>query len=301
MPPDTTVLGAPPATPPATPPSGSQPPGTTPPATPPAATPPASWFGERHKGLVETKGWKDVDSALDSYANLEKLVGGDVKTLTRIPKDANDKDGWASLWNKLGRPEKADGYAIPDALKADPLVKFLAPIAHEQGFTAGQFATFIEKAHGWLTEQHKATTEAAAKQNDEKQGKRIEALSKELGDKWPAFREDAQRAARVAIPETFKDADGKEWTRAEIGEAIEDAIGADLATRIFSTLGQYHAEDASVPGGAPARGVHGYQAAVIRKGQLMNDKGWVQRWNSGDVQARDEMTKLDTVIAAGPG
>uniref|UniRef100_A0A6M3K7J5 Capsid assembly protein n=1 Tax=viral metagenome TaxID=1070528 RepID=A0A6M3K7J5_9ZZZZ len=52
-----------------------------------------------------------LGKAFESHANLEKLLGHDK---VPIPKDANDKEGWARFEKAMGIPEKSSGYALPD-------------------------------------------------------------------------------------------------------------------------------------------------------------------------------------------
>lgn len=52
-----------------------------------------------------------LNKALESHANLEKLLGHDK---VPIPKDENDKEGWARFNKAMGVPDNPDGYALAD-------------------------------------------------------------------------------------------------------------------------------------------------------------------------------------------
>ena len=52
-----------------------------------------------------------LNKALESHANLEKLLGHDK---VPIPKDINDVEGWNRFSKALGIPDKATGYGLPD-------------------------------------------------------------------------------------------------------------------------------------------------------------------------------------------
>lgn len=52
-----------------------------------------------------------LNKALESHANLEKLLGHDK---VPIPRDANDKEGWARFNRAMGVPDTAEGYNLPD-------------------------------------------------------------------------------------------------------------------------------------------------------------------------------------------
>lgn len=53
-----------------------------------------------------------LNKAMESYGNLEKLLGHDK---VPIPKDINDVEGWNRLSKALGVPDKAEGYGLADA------------------------------------------------------------------------------------------------------------------------------------------------------------------------------------------
>ena len=53
-----------------------------------------------------------LNKALESYGNLEKLLGQDK---VPIPKDVNDVEGWNRFSKAMGIPDKAEGYGLPDA------------------------------------------------------------------------------------------------------------------------------------------------------------------------------------------
>jgi len=52
-----------------------------------------------------------LNKAIESHANLEKLLGHDK---VPIPKDINDVEGWNRFSKALGIPDKAEGYGLPD-------------------------------------------------------------------------------------------------------------------------------------------------------------------------------------------
>ena len=53
-----------------------------------------------------------LNKALESHANLEKLLGHEK---VPIPKDINDVEGWNRFSKAMGIPDKAQGYGLPDA------------------------------------------------------------------------------------------------------------------------------------------------------------------------------------------
>lgn len=93
-----------------------------------------------------------LNKALESHANLEKLLGHEK---VPIPKDAKDVEGWNRFAKAMGIPDKAEGYGIPDAKMPDgwngavPNKNEFAEIAHAHKLTPAQanglWETFIRK------------------------------------------------------------------------------------------------------------------------------------------------------------
>lgn len=59
-----------------------------------------------------------LNKALESHANLEKLLGHEK---VPIPKDINDVEGWNRFSKAMGIPDKAEGYGLPDAKLPDSM------------------------------------------------------------------------------------------------------------------------------------------------------------------------------------
>ena len=104
---------------------------------------------EGTRGWLQTKGYADVSSLAKAAQEGEKLLGNAV----RIPgKDATPEEREAFL-NKLGRPEKVDGYQftppkdMPEGLPYDgDRAKAFAGVAHKLGITQEQAAGL----HDWF-------------------------------------------------------------------------------------------------------------------------------------------------------
>lgn len=82
-----------------------------------------------------------LNKALESHANLEKLLG---QEKIPVPKDANDKEGWARYRTAMKVPEKPEGYQLPDAKLPDSLKGVMidknkfASLIHAQNATPQQ-------------------------------------------------------------------------------------------------------------------------------------------------------------------
>ena len=59
-----------------------------------------------------------LNKALESHANLEKLLGHEK---IPVPKDANDVEGWSRFSKAMGIPDKPDGYKLADASIPDSM------------------------------------------------------------------------------------------------------------------------------------------------------------------------------------
>lgn len=261
-----------------------------------AATSP--WHSDEHKGIVETKAWGKPDDVIAGYANLEKLVGGDPKTLVRIPK-ADDAEGQAKFYNQMGRPETVDKYTPVEALKDDALAKAMAPDAHALGLTDKQWTGLQAKLMERTAELLKGNETKTLEQDNAAQAKRLDALKSSEGDKFVGLEEDARRAMRTAVPDSYKDpATGETLTSDQINKRIEDAIGVDLALRIFGTLGKFQAEDRTVDGMHPASGVMSVAAAQAEWDRLRADQGWFKRYMEGDHEAVRKQRQLAQVLSS---
>jgi hypothetical protein len=86
---------------------------------------------------------KDLDGLANGFLHAQKMLGHDPKNLVVMP-GPDDKEGQAKLFNRLGRPEKADGYKFegikfPEGreLKPEVMGRWRAG-AHELGLTEKQ-------------------------------------------------------------------------------------------------------------------------------------------------------------------
>ena len=99
--------------------------------------------------LAETKGWDKggPESVLSSYHNLEKLFGADkAGRAVVLPAPDADEAVMSEFYNKLGRPDKADGYDLPVPEGQDgQMAEWASGVFHEAGLTARQAKIVSEK------------------------------------------------------------------------------------------------------------------------------------------------------------
>jgi hypothetical protein len=136
----------------------------------------------------------NVPDLVQSYVELQKKLGGDKLPL---PKDASDVEGWKTVWEKLGKPEKADDYALAKPEALDPSLwseddaKAFQQFAHANNLLPAQAKALVEwQASRTIAEVTAATTAA--------QVQRAEA-EKSLKAEWGAeFDENLRLARHVA-------------------------------------------------------------------------------------------------------
>lgn len=163
--------------------------------TPGTGTPPdfrSSWNPEyrEHPAL---KDYKDINGVLKSHVELQKMVG-----TNRLPMPQADwkPEQYAELFNKLGRPEKAEGYQLPKmevpaGVELDPAMEqhFRGKL-HGLNLTQSQYEGVYKEFIGYLGTQAEAETQA----RDKFFAEATESLKKEWGDKYDGNVAMAQKA-----------------------------------------------------------------------------------------------------------
>lgn len=214
---------------PATPQPAAQPLVTTQPNTGLPA-PPAFFQDATTEDLayLQTKGWdKSQNPAKDiyrSYRHLETLFGADrAGNTVVIPKTGADPKDLDVFYNKIGRPEKVDGYEVKDGLAGmspDQATDFLAN-AHKLGLTKTQ----MQGIKTWNDGQAKAM-----------QGKLVEQARIEVGAQEAALK-TAWGAAFDQNMNVAKQAAAKlGWSKQQV-DAMQMALGYDGVMKLAHQLG----------------------------------------------------------------
>lgn len=126
--------------------------------------------------------FKDAPSVLKSYIEAEKSLSGRVA----VPTDKSTPEERSAFWNKLGRPEKADGYKLTELKDLHPSIK-LGPegakpyleMAHSLNITNEA----ADKLHSWFLKQMSEAAKVSEKTALEAQAASKAALEKEWGGK----------------------------------------------------------------------------------------------------------------------
>ena len=251
-----------------------------------AGTPAGSWHDgipdADLRGYVQTKGFKDPASLAESYRNLEKLQGVPQDRLLKLPEKSDDP-AWEQIHARLGRPEKPEGYEFK--VEGDEaFAKRMSEAMFKAGVPKSAAKALEGEWNGYVADLIKQDEEAR-KQADQVE---MNALRTKWGGDFDANSEMARRA-------------GREFGLGEAEfKAIESAMGAGKFLELFQRIGAKLGEPKSFDGGAGGGGnTFGMtrEAAQSRIRALSADSEWTAKYLSGNVEAKDEMTRLQKIAA----
>ena len=240
-----------------------------------------SWYAgmpEEARGMVEVKGWKSPEDAIQSYANLEKMLGADKAGRGLVmPREDSDATEWDQFYDRLGRPKTADDYNLPIPEGHDPAFsKLAANKFHELGITAKQAESLAE----WWNNNSEQMQQAQVNAQTQNAEMEMQVLQSEWGKEYDSNIESARRAAREFNVES------------QTLEKIEDAIGTREMMKLFARIGKGMSEDSFVEGKSNNGFGMSPEAARVRLGQLKGDQNWSAKYLSGDADAKAEMDRL---------
>lgn len=192
---------------------------------------------EEMRGYAAAKGWSDPGAAVESYRQLERLLGADKAGRGLVlPKGPEDVDGWRAVHARLGCPEAPEDYALdlPQGLDADEAAAEFRALAHELGLSLAQ----AKRLTGWW--RGRLESAMAAEQARAARGSREaeEALRARWGEEYDLRRADAERARR-----RFSRGGGE-----GLGE-LEAAMGRPAAMAMLAEIGAALGEDRFAGGG----------------------------------------------------
>lgn len=243
-----------------------------------------SGLSDELKGFVQNKGFKDPGTAIESYRNLEKLVGAQ-ESLLKLPQKEDDAEGWGKVWNKLGRPEKAENYELAKIFGDKELAGEMETWFHELGVSTKQARSFVEK--------FKASLDADDASEKEAYTKKVETENNALKKEWGAAYDQNIQAAKKAA-QTFGLTD-------EMVTKLEGALGFPGLMKFMSNIGSKIGEADFVSGNSTSFGrALTPEAAIARMADLKRDKDFVNKYLNGDHAAKAEMERLQR-FASGLG
>ncbi len=221
------------------------------------------------KASIAKNGYKSLGDLVKAHDNFQRQFGADKIALPG--KDAKAEE-WDPVWNRLGRPEKAEGYQLkkPDgaAWYSDEVAKAFATAAHKAGVTQAAAAAM----HDWYVADMAAAFKAAETAEGERHTKGRAALTEAWGKSFDENLEFANRA--LADP-------ARKLNIPELHQELK-TLKLDSATgiaKLLAMVGRLHyQEDNLIGGGARGGGLTPEQA----KGEierLRADKEWAAAYN----------------------
>lgn len=243
-------------------------------------------FSPAAQNVIAAKKWEKPEQAVESYANLEKLLGGDKIAL---PKDADDP-AWSGVWKKLGALDKPEEYAglvkpVEGAPELDEgFVGAMSTLAQKANLTPAQWKTMVEgyQALSAAAASEEGGAEAEAQAALERD---VTALRAKLGKDYDAYIADAQRAG-LAVKMT-----------PEESAAMVEAFGFARATEIMNGLGSKFGKEAGFIEGKGPQGQMTPEMARARISELGNDPVWRKSYLEGDSGKKAEMESLQKIAA----
>ena len=253
---------------------------------PSAGAAPTDWtsgISDDYKGMIAAKGWQDMNSVLQSYSNLEKLAKGDPNTLLRLPGEKADQKEWDAIYNKLGRPEKAEGYKLPFRDGADKAFKdWAGKTFHGLGLSQKQAEAIIKSYDELNDSVKKASLESLTTKAAEGRA----AIEKE----WGAATKQNMEIARRAVREFGISSD--------IVDTLEEKVGYTEVMKFMHNIGTRLGEDNYAGGdNGGSFGAMTPAQAKYEISQLKNDKAFTERYMKGDIEALSKMDRLQRYAA----
>lgn len=239
-------------------------------------------FSPAAQSVIAAKKWAKPEQAVESYANLEKLLGGDKIAL---PKDENDP-AWADVWKKLGALEKPEEYAsqvkpVEGTPDLDPgFVGAMSDLAAKARLTPAQWNTLVA---GYQELSKAAAAEEAAAGPDI--DAEFAAFKAELGAKADAFIADAQRAGLAA-----------KMTPEESATMMTE-FGVKRAMEIMGSLGSKFGKEAGFIEGKGPQGFMTPEMAKVKVSELLADPVFAKAYANGGHKEVKQITDLHIIMA----
>ncbi|TCS14549.1 hypothetical protein EV278_107198 [Caulobacter sp. BK020] len=207
-----------------------------------------------------------ADRNLAKYESLEAFANGHLHALQRFGKDPasllevpakpDDEKGWGELFNKLGRPETADGYKLDLDEGASDADKAFADgfkaIAHKAGLSQAQMGAAVGYLNETIQKAHQEAAEAAKAAAAECQ--------KVLGAAWG----DKKAVYETEIPKLLGDLGEKLKIEGVFDKLNAQGLGSSPELlQILAAVTDMRAEPGALPGagaGEAGRPATPYQA-----------------------------------------
>lgn len=242
----------------------------------------ADWttgLSDELKGFVQTKNFKDPTAVLDSYRNLEKLMGAPKERLLKLPEKADDP-AWGEVYSKLGRPADPKEYNFEVPQGGDPKLADWAKGTFHKLNMPKSMADNLAKEWNAMAAQVEAQQKEAY---DNHVAQDTQALKKEWGAAHDQNTKIAEKAFRAL---GFKP---------EVADGLEKVIGHAETMKLFHALGTKLGEDNFQIGTGSNQNFGGAMTPAQAKDRisaLRADPGFVSKYVNNDADARNEMARL---------
>lgn len=254
---------------------------------------------------IEAKGWKGPAELLESYRNIEKVMGlpAEAKAeaiLVRPKADAKPEEVQAFVEKAVAHlvPENAEGYGnlgldLKDGEALPPELEQARGWMHEAKIPSTQAPALVAA--------YQKSVEAAEAAFEAQSTKDMTDLATEFGDKWEDNAELGRRAFRAAKEQAGLDEAGL--------AAIERAIGTKAMMKLMIAQGRNLVE--APGGGAPGNtGTTNANFKVTKESaqakitEKLSDSVFMARYNSPNIGERNkaiaEMEALQKIAAGTP-
>lgn len=270
--------------------------GQLPTGTPAPGAPaePAHWsvaLSPELRGWAETKGLNTltndqiVGEALNGRMHAERSLGVPIERRIDIPADRTAEGAMDEVFSKLGRPAASTDYKFTgaDAGGADKdAVDFLQGALFKAGVSGDAADAFFTEMKGWITGMEEGSANEA--------GIARTAQEQDLQREWGSTHEGNTNLAKAAA--TKLGVDGPALA------AIEGAIGHAQAMKLFHTIGSGFGEDAFINGEGGGKATLTPEGAGAEIQTLKTDKGFQEKYQAGDKEARAHWDHLHSVWSA---
>lgn len=241
-----------------------------------------SFTDEATKAYMERKGFKGFDDLGKAHANLERALSRDAAGRITPPTGPDDVEGYDRVFKALGRPEKPEDYGLTQLAGADEqFASNAAKWLFDAGVTTPHAAKLAEAWNGYVSEQ-------ATKQEEEFQAK-SNADWAGIRSEWGGrFEEGVEQFRRGAV---------QFGLTADDMAAIERQLGTAKTVRTFAKIGAGLAEDKFIEGEGRSQFSMTPDQAKARIAAMQGDTGWQERWAAGGVPEKEELARLNAVLA----
>lgn len=256
----------------------------TPPVTPESEATPSTepqdqaWYGDLSddtlKDWIKNKAYSTPNEAIKAHHHLEKFLGADKAGRgVVVPKDDSPSEEWDSFYNKIGRPENAEGYELPvPEGSGKDFAEAMSKMMYESGIPK-------QAAHNLAKAWNEYQDQMLQQSNEQKESLELQQeanLKKEWGAAYEANVAQAKIAARAF------------GLTGEQVQALQDTLGFDGTFKFIYDLGSKTGEDKFI-GGAYSKdnSQDAYSPADAEKewSRLMSDKDFVNKIFAGDPKA----------------